>query len=78
MPQVLRPNAFTNEESTRSEFGTFELNKQVVVSLLTSVVLGIWSIGCHLNNGLFFKEAAICSSIVFFLIFIKSKSIKRD
>ena len=77
MPQVLRPNDYT-ETNESTDFGTFELNKQTVVSTLTSIVLGAWLVACHLNGGLFFREAAICSSIIFFLVFIKSKSVKRD
>jgi hypothetical protein len=79
MPQVLRPNEYTHQRKKRAtEFGIFELNKQVVVLTLTGIILSAWLIACYLNNGLFFKEAAICSCIIFFLIFIKSKTVKKS
>jgi len=77
MPQVLRPNDYS-ETNDNTEFGTFELNRQVVVCTLTAMILGAWIIACYLNDGLFFKEATISSSIVFLLVFVKSKSVKRD
>ncbi|MFT6166518.1 MAG: glucan phosphoethanolaminetransferase (alkaline phosphatase superfamily) [Vicingaceae bacterium] len=77
MPQVLRPNDFTKTNES-AEFRTFELSKQVVVSSIAAILLGIWLIITYLNDGLFFKDAAICSSIIFFLVFIKSRSVKKE
>jgi hypothetical protein len=77
MPQVLRPDDYT-ETNESTDFGTFELNKQMVVSTVTCLILGSWIASCYLNGGLFFKEATLCSSIIFLLVFIKSKSVKKD
>ena len=77
MPQVLRPNDFT-ETNKNAELITFELTKHAVISTLTAILLGIWLIVTYLNEGLFFKDAAICSSIIFFLVFIKSRSVKKE
>lgn len=37
MPQVLRPNDYT-ESNDSVEFGTFELNRQVVVFKITVII----------------------------------------
>jgi hypothetical protein len=79
MPQVLRPNEYTKQRKKRAtEFGIFELNKQVAVLILIGLILGSWLIACYLNKGLFFNEAAICSSIILFLVIIKSKCVKKS
>tara|TARA_B110000285_G_C14482216_1_gene320232 strand:- start:98 stop:337 length:240 start_codon:yes stop_codon:yes gene_type:complete len=79
MPQVLRPNEYTNQRKKRAtEFGIFELNKQIAVIFLTILILGFWVIASYLNKGLFFKEAAICSWIILFLIIIKTKGVKKN
>lgn len=79
MPQVLRPNDYTNEETkSNSEVGTFEITKQTVLSAVLILILGAWVVGCYFNEGLFFKEAAACSSIIFFLLLVRDKSVKKE
>lgn len=77
MPQVLRPNDYT-ETTENTDFGTFEISRQVLYSRLTAIILGAWLVATYLNEGLFFKEVVICSCIIFFLVFIKTKSIKKE
>ena len=78
MPQVLRPNEYTNQRKKReTKVGIFELNKQVVVNILIVLIVVYWLIACYLNKGLFFKEAVICSCIILFLI-IKNQNVLRS
>jgi len=78
MPQVLRSNEYTNQRKRRAtEFGIFELNKQVAVVTLIVLILGTWLFACYLNKGLFLKDASICSFIILFLIIIKLKCVKK-
>lgn len=81
MPQVLRPNDYSNssvKNKNQTEYKDIDWSKQTILALLVGLTISVWLITTYLNNRLFFKEAALCSSIIFFLLFIRSKNIKRD
>jgi len=79
MPQVLRSNGVCRSEKKRAtEFGIFELNKQVAVVRLIELIVVAWLVACYLNKILFFKDVVICILIILFLIFIKSKCVKKS